>query len=730
MAGMARVIVVNESWRRVPDADVLYAHDVRYWQQRIDEIRAGFRGECWTQSLSAAKRYGLRPIKSYNRDGLTKSPTAIHNGGNSGYGAINLAYLFGARRILLVGFDMQRTDGRSHWHGDHAPPLSQGQPFAQWLPRFKRLAADLKAAGVAAINCSPTSALDCFPVVPIEAAIGQPKGVSAPVQRPLTSIIIPTYNDRDRVHVAIGSALQQERAAVEVIVVDDGSTDGTAEFLAARFTRDDALRVIAIPHGGPATARNAGIEAARGEFMCFLDSDDTIEPTSVADRLAAMTPEVGFVVSDTRIVEPDGRAELASKRYGYEAKGVGGWIAEKLEAGNFIPIHAPLIRRSAIGDLRFEDRDLEDWHFWYALAKDHRCRYLPRALATYRKRAASRNATARATPANRPGVVMPLRLNLGCGTPGALSWHPMPGLVNLDKSMGWRFEDGLRDFADESVAGITVSHALMYVLDVNLPAVFAEFARVLERGGVLRITEDDTTNPASRRLGGWKGSESAVIQTDAAKMRRHMEAAGFTVYDVDAGRTLYRDDSLRQSQHGAPPDVFYIEGVREMAVLFEPHADDAALFGSFLILRHRPRVVTCFRSSGDYGDTETRAAETRKAVGLLGGGPCEQWDGTNIEAAMRALDARLHPTIVFAPSPMASHPEHVAVAVAAVEVFGNRVRQYHTYDSDGKVRTGNPIPHEPGWAERKRVALSCYATQIAHPRARRFFVDDLAEYAP
>jgi len=65
-----------------------------------------------------------------------------------------------------------------------------------------------------------------------------------------------------------------------------------------------------------------------------------------------------------------------------------------------------------------------------------------------------------------------------------------------------------------------------------------------------------------------------------------------------------------------------------------------------------------------------------------------------------------------------------------VEVFGNRVRQYHTYDSGGKVRTGNPIPHEPGWAERKRVALSCYATQIAHPRARRFFVDDLAEYAP
>lgn len=728
-----RVVVVNESWRRLPRADVLYAHDTRWWMLRIAEVRAGFSGECWTQSLPVAKRFGLHPIKSYNTPGLTKRPGCIHNGGNSGYGAINLAYLFGARRILLVGFDMRAFDGASHWHGDHAEPLSKRQPFHNWIPRFRALADDLKAVGVDVINCSPISALACFPKASLADALASAEKVTDVTSiMPLSSIIIPTFDEPAALlQAAVRSAIQQT-ARIEIIVVDDGGAVPASEKIAAIYgdVADTAnVRVLRIEHGGPAVARNAGIEVARGEFVCFLDADDTLEPTAVAERAAAFTPEVGWIICDTKIVEPDGRAELASRRYGYAAKGVGGWIAEKLEAGNFLPIHAPLIRRSAIGDLRFEDRDLEDWHFWHALAKDHRCRYLPRVLATYRKRGGSRNSTARATSANRPGVDLPLRLNLGCGTPGALSWHPMPGLINLDKSIGWRFEDGLRDFADATVAGITVSHALMYVRDHDLPPVFAEFARVLEPRGVLRITEDDTTNPASRRFGGWKGSESAVIQTDARKIRALMESAGFTVYDVDAGRTMYRDDSLRQAQHGEPPDVFFIEGVREVTVLFEPHADDGALFAAFTVIRHRPRIVTCFPSAGDYGDTETRAAETREAMAILGGAACEQWDGREIEARMRALDDRLRPTLIWAPSTSTSHRDHMDVAVAAARVFGDRLRRFQTYDASGKVRGGELVAHEPGWVDRKRRALACYRTQMAHPRAREFFAWDFAEYA-
>ena len=100
-----------------------------------------------------------------------------------------------------------------------------------------------------------------------------------------------------------------------------------------------------------------------------------------------------------------------------------------------------------------------------------------------------------------------MRLNLGCGEE-----HLISGFENLDARNGWRFEDGL-PYPDGSVEAITISHALYLVPLADWPAAFAEFARVLKPGGVIRITEDDATNPASSRFGGWRGSESAIHST-------------------------------------------------------------------------------------------------------------------------------------------------------------------------------------------------------------------------
>jgi glycosyltransferase involved in cell wall biosynthesis len=285
----------------------------------------------------------------------------------------------------------------------------------------------------------------------------------------LTSVIIATYNMARHLPDAIRSALDQENAEVEVIVVDDGSNDDTPEALLA--FHDARLRTFRILHSGPALARNFGIDQARGEFVQFLDADDTLEVDKVAVQLAAFDNEIGWTLCDTTIIEIDGRTERASQRYDYASKQLGGWIAPLLSAGNFIPIHAPLVRREVLGDIRFEDRALEDWHFWHAIASWGRVRYVDIPLCTYRKRRGGRNA---GTP---PGVEGPLRLNLGCGSPGTRSWHPMPGFVNLDKALGWRFEDGLHRFPDGTVAGITISHALMYVELADWPLVCAEFAR-------------------------------------------------------------------------------------------------------------------------------------------------------------------------------------------------------------------------------------------------------------
>ena len=89
--------------------------------------------------------------------------------GNSGAGAINLAYHFGARRILLIGMDMKPgANGEKHWHPDHPKPMVQGQQFEEWRLKMGVLAKDLAAEGVTVINCTPGSALTCFPMSDLE----------------------------------------------------------------------------------------------------------------------------------------------------------------------------------------------------------------------------------------------------------------------------------------------------------------------------------------------------------------------------------------------------------------------------------------------------------------------------------------------------------------------------------------------------------------------------------
>lgn len=548
---------------------------------------------------------------------------------------------------------------------------------------------------------------------------------------PAASIVIPSYQHGAFVADAVRSALAQT-VPIEVIVVDDGSTDDTLAVLAA--LADPRLRVLSLPHRGPSAARNAGLDAARGEFVMLLDADDVIAPTKIATQLAefAAAPHAGWVLCDVLIVdEGKTRTETASDRYNYAARELDGWIDGMLAQANFIPIMAPLVRREVITDIRFMDTSdgtPEDWGFWQRVARVARVRYVPEVLATYRKRTTGRNRLPKAARAVSPNLEAPLRLNLGCGTQGTRSWHPIAGFVNLDKSMGWRFEDGLSAFGDGTVAGITISHALMYVAERDWPAVFREFARVLAPGGVVRITEDDAINPTSRRYGGWKGSESAVTLTSAALVREHLERAGLVAHEVDREATRYPDGSLRQAQHGAPPDVFFIEGVRVAGVLFAPHNDDETLFAAFTILRHRPRVVVCYGSAGDYGDSATREAETREAMAVLGAAGVEQWQGGDLVRRMREFDAVVKPERVWAPASRTSHPDHVAVAIAAATVFGARLTSYHTYVDGQKVRSDRPVPFEREWVPQKMRALLRYTSQLSHPRAYQFFTHDLLEY--
>jgi len=143
------------------------------------------------------------------------------------------------------------------------------------------------------------------------------------------------------------------------------------------------------------------------------------------------------------------------------------------------------------------------------------------------------------------------RLNLACGP------HRIDGFDNLDLP-DWRFQDGLGSYPDGSVEGITESHGLMYLPLEDWPALFAEFARVLAPGGVVRITEDATDDKRSSRFGGW---EDAVTLTSAALVCIHLEAAGLRWKHAEKF-TWFKDESLMQAWHGRYPKVFFIEGIK------------------------------------------------------------------------------------------------------------------------------------------------------------------------
>lgn len=94
----------------------------------------------------------------------------------------------------------------------------------------------------------------------------------------MISVIIPVYNTKQYLQSCLDSVLAQTYSDLEIIFVDDGSTDGSAEMLDAFAAWDSRIRVIHQPNGGVCAARNRGIEEARGEYLSFIDSDDTLEP--------------------------------------------------------------------------------------------------------------------------------------------------------------------------------------------------------------------------------------------------------------------------------------------------------------------------------------------------------------------------------------------------------------------------------------------------------------------
>lgn len=164
-----RVIAINDAYKLAPWADALYAAD-RKWIDWHDGVPS-FSGQKYTiQSNDTTTRPDWMVLRNTGYDGLETEPGGLRTGFNSGYQAINLAVQLGAKRILLLGYDMAPAiDGKTHWFGDH--PDKVPSPYDQMRAAFDTLVEPLAALGVDVINCSRHTALLTFPCFPLSAVL-------------------------------------------------------------------------------------------------------------------------------------------------------------------------------------------------------------------------------------------------------------------------------------------------------------------------------------------------------------------------------------------------------------------------------------------------------------------------------------------------------------------------------------------------------------------------------
>ncbi|HEY9623209.1 MAG TPA: glycosyltransferase family A protein [Crinalium sp.] len=211
-------------------------------------------------------------------------------------------------------------------------------------------------------------------------------------QHPLVSVIIPAYNAETFIEKTLRSVLNQTYRQIEVLVVDDGSSDRTPELVKAIAQQDDRVILLTQPNSGVAAARNLAIQKAKGEFIAPIDADDVWYPENLERQVRCFLESkksVGVVYSWSLDID---EADLPTD--GYHTATVEGDVFSTLLCHNFIGnASATMVRRScldAVGGYNAYFRELnaqgcEDWDLYLRLAEKYHFRVVPKFLVGYRK---------------------------------------------------------------------------------------------------------------------------------------------------------------------------------------------------------------------------------------------------------------------------------------------------------------------------------------------------------
>ncbi len=197
------------------------------------------------------------------------------------------------------------------------------------------------------------------------------------------SVIIPAYNKAELTVKTVESVLQQTYKDIEIIVVDDGSTDDTKQRLLAY---GDRITYVYKQNGGACSARNLGISLAKGDYIGLLDCDDLYLPNKIELSVQYLEdhPDVGFIYSAAYFIDKEG---VILSTYSHPRGRKSGWIFKDLIVQNFICNSTVVVRKICFDKLGVFDESVfspADWDMWLRLSEKYKAGYIEEPLTKYR----------------------------------------------------------------------------------------------------------------------------------------------------------------------------------------------------------------------------------------------------------------------------------------------------------------------------------------------------------
>lgn len=460
---------------------------------------------------------------------------------------------------------------------------------------------------------------------------------------PTVSVVIPAYNSAQWLDATLESVRKQTFAGWECLIVDDFSTDRTTSVARRFYHRDKRFRLVAHrANGGASAARNSGLRSARGAYLCFLDADDLLSPTSLENRLRALVAadneRLGGSYSGSVRIDPETRKPPAETRAAPR-------IIDFVSAGGMCPfnMNQPMFKTAVLRQLGGFDETLsqaEDWEYWMRLLR-HGYYLVPtgKTDVTYRARSGS---MVRAEPLNH------LRTGLAIYN-GAHAPYPEERVVEGAPYVYWRpwidykrqleMAQRVFEFTGMAIGGGAPADEAVEVAKEALPdylgalAGHRNIASLLERGVRRQLGHEDrnaTGRHGARMLeekfreGFRESGQAHGPQASDAAFPSDFGPVPARQHEVDVIFLPHKDYHVWSIAGLAPAleeagvsyacvDLSYVYRDERARGKLEELGMPRVSYNTFLLGEFRPKMIVCMN---DWDPITRRLVECGKALGI------------------------------------------------------------------------------------------------------------------